>query len=166
MALAFEFELDGAVHTVTILARRPRLTLAIDGIACVVSEQLADDGAVMLDVDGQLHRVARIAEAGRLHLHLDGRTHAVAHADAISAAQRDAGGDDCLRAEMPGVVVAVNHAAEAEVVAGDVLLVIESMKMQLNVVAHRAGRVAELHVTVNQSFDKGAALVTLHPDES
>jgi len=166
MALAFEFELDGTVHTVTILARRPRLTLAIDGLPSEVSEHLADDGALTLSVDGHLHQVTRISEAGRVHLHLDGRTHAVGYADAISAAQREAGGDDCLRAEMPGVVVAVHHAGEAEVAAGDVLLVIESMKMQLNIVAHRAGRVAELHVAINQSFDKGAALVTLHPDEN
>lgn len=165
MALAFEFELDGSVHTVTILARRPQLLLAIDGVPCTVLERRADDSVLTLTLDGRAHRVRRVAESGRVHLHLDGHTHAVGHADAISAAQRETGADDCLRAEMPGVVVAVHHAAEADVEAGDVLLVIESMKMQLNVVAHRAGRVAELHVTVNQSFDKGAALVTLHPDD-
>ena len=125
---------------------------------------VAPDGAVLLTVDGRRHRVWRAVETGRVQLELDGRTHLLEHADAISAAQREAGGDDCLRADMPGVVVAVHFPAEAEVVAGDVVLVIESMKMQQNVVVHRAGRIAELHVALNQSFDKGAALVTLHPE--
>jgi acetyl/propionyl-CoA carboxylase alpha subunit len=119
---------------------------------------------VLLTVDGRSYAVWRTWEGERVHLHIGGRSFSVGHADAISAAQQLAGGDDTLRADMPGVVVAVHHAPDALVEAGDILLVIESMKMQINIVAHRPGRIDRVDVEANQSFDKGAALISMHAD--
>lgn len=163
MALDFDFTLDGQQHAVGIHARRPALALTVDGTVHHVEEHPGDgDGSVVLVVDGIHHRLWRCWEGDQLHLRLDGRSFVVGYTDAISAAQRHAGGDDTLRADMPGVVVALHCAPDAAVEAGDVLLVIESMKMQINIVAHRAGRIDGVHVVVNQSFDKGAALVSMH----
>jgi len=62
------------------------------------------------------------------------------------------------------VVVAVNASVGAHVAVGDVLLVIESMKMQINIVAPREGMVEAVYVEVNQTFDKGAQLISLHAE--
>ena len=55
-------------------------------------------------------------------------------------------------------------AAEGEeVVAGEVVVTIESMKLLMNLSAPRAGRIARIAVELNQTFDKGATLVMLEP---
>lgn len=163
--MAFNFHFEDAAHEVTIARRQPELVLAVDGLPYSVAEvgSLTGD-QVLLTVDGRSYAVWRVVEGDRVHLHIGGRSFSVAYADPISAAHQSAGGDDRLRADMPGVVVAVHVEAGAAVEPGDVLLVIESMKMQINIVAHRAGRIERLHVEVNQPFDKGAPLISLHAE--
>ena len=47
---------------------------------------------------------------------------------------------------------------------GDVLMVTESMKMQVSVTAPRDGTIETIHVAAGDSFDKGAELIKLHED--
>ncbi len=68
-------------------------------------------------------------------------------------------------ATMPGTVVAVNVAVGDMVEAGDVLLVMEAMKMELAVAASAAGRVATVAIEPGQSVDAGTVLVVVEdPD--
>ncbi|MEQ8234202.1 MAG: biotin/lipoyl-containing protein [Gammaproteobacteria bacterium] len=163
MATSFPFMLDGETHLVTIRARRPRLVVEVDGRCYTVDEDPAADGTTRLAIDGRAYDVRRTREGDRVHVKLDTTNYSVGYQDPVTAAQHDAGGDDVLRADMPGVVVSMTATPGASIASGDVLLVIESMKMQINVVAHRDGTVETVHVEVNQSFDKGAELVSLHP---
>ena len=165
MALEFGFTLDGAEHGVGIAARQPELVLTVDGRKHLVSESGAlNEQCALLTVDGRSYQVWRTWEGNRVHLRIGNRSFSVGYEDAITAAQHHAGGDDTLRADMPGVVVAVNASAGAHVAAGDVLIVIESMKMQINIVAPRDGTVEAVHVDINQTFDKGAQLISLHAE--
>ena len=165
MALEYSFNLDGTEHGVSIAARLPELVLTVDGIAHTVRESGAlNEECALLTVDGRSYQVWRTWEGNRIHLRIGNRSFSVGYEDAITAAQHHAGGDDTLRADMPGVVVAVNASAGAHVSAGDVLIVIESMKMQINIVAPRDGVVEAVCVEVNQTFDKGAQLISLHAE--
>ena len=69
-----------------------------------------------------------------------------------------------LIAPLPGVVVEVKVAVGAEVAAGDVLLVIESMKMLHPVAAPVAGRVAQLHVEAAGHVEAGTLLAVLEEE--
>jgi len=71
------------------------------------------------------------------------------------------GGDEEVRALMPGRVVEVAVAAGDEVEAGALLLVLEAMKMQNEIRATRAGRVLRVDVEAGKPVDGGAPLVTL-----
>lgn len=161
MGLGFKFTLDQKDRGVSVRARRPDLVLDIDGSAYTVRENVAGDGTVTLEIGGRSYQVWRVWEGDHLHLRIDGRSYSVGYEDAIAAAQHAAGGDDVLRADMPGVVVAVHVETGATVQAGDTVLVIESMKMQVNIVAPRDGIIEAVHVALNENFDKGALLAAL-----
>jgi biotin carboxyl carrier protein len=66
---------------------------------------------------------------------------------------------------MPGLVVSVNCQPGSMVSAGDVLIVIESMKMQINITAPRDGEVENVHAETNSAFQKNAELISLKAQE-
>jgi acetyl/propionyl-CoA carboxylase alpha subunit len=70
-----------------------------------------------------------------------------------------------LVAPMPGTVVSVEVAVGDEVVAGQLLAVLEAMKMEHQITAPVAGRVSAVLVTVRQSIDAGAVMVVVDPVE-
>ena len=78
---------------------------------------------------------------------------------AIANAQ--AGGRATLTSPMPGKVVRVMCAAGDEVIEGQGLLVVEAMKMQNEVQAPKAGKVAELKVAEGQTVNAGEILVVI-----
>jgi acetyl-CoA/propionyl-CoA carboxylase biotin carboxyl carrier protein len=64
-------------------------------------------------------------------------------------------------AEMQGTILSVEVAVGDEVAAGDVVLVLEAMKMENDVVAESGGTVTEVLVEQGQSVDMGDPLVVL-----
>lgn len=66
-----------------------------------------------------------------------------------------------VTAPMPGLVVDVQVAPGQIVTQGDVLLVQESMKMQMLLRAPLSGRVGSVRVAAGEQVDKGALLVQL-----
>ncbi|HYT38313.1 MAG TPA: biotin/lipoyl-containing protein, partial [Acidimicrobiia bacterium] len=68
-----------------------------------------------------------------------------------------------LVAPLAGVVVRVAAPAGAAVEAGDLLVAIESMKVEYRVTAPEAGQVADVRVAEGQRVETGAVLVVLEP---
>jgi acetyl-CoA/propionyl-CoA carboxylase biotin carboxyl carrier protein len=66
-----------------------------------------------------------------------------------------------VTAEMQGTILSVNVGEGDEVEAGDVLCVLEAMKMENDVVAGRSGTVADVRVAEGESVDMGDTLVVL-----
>ena len=70
-------------------------------------------------------------------------------------------GGEAIEAEMQGTILSVDVAEGDEVSAGDVVCVLEAMKMENDVVAERGGVVAGVHVAEGDSVDMGDVLVVL-----
>lgn len=146
-----------------IIGRRPALTVAIDGVPHRVEETEVGTDAFELRIDGRIYRGRRSVASDEIRIRLDGQTfvfqrlHGIRGADAAGAT-----GDD-VRSDMPGTVVACHTAAGAEVAAGDRLVTIESMKLQMTIAAPRAGTIARIHVAENVNFERGAVLVSMVP---
>ncbi|WIX98588.1 carboxyl transferase domain-containing protein [Amycolatopsis mongoliensis] len=100
----------------------------------------------------RVHR-ALAAHAGPVHtVEVEGITHTIA---------QDEGG--VVRAPTPAVVVSVAVAAGDAVVAGDPLVVVESMKMETAVTATFPGRVRSVLVAPNVQVGAGDPLLRLDP---
>jgi acetyl-CoA/propionyl-CoA carboxylase biotin carboxyl carrier protein len=70
-------------------------------------------------------------------------------------------GGESIDAEMQGTILSVEVSEGDEVGAGDVVCVLEAMKMENDVVAERGGTVAGVHVAEGDSVDMGDVLIVL-----
>ena len=66
-----------------------------------------------------------------------------------------------LTAPMPGSVIATEVAAGASVTKGDLLLIMEAMKMEHRITAPRDGVIETVHVTIGDQVDNGQLLVSM-----
>ena len=150
---------------VEIASRRPCLGLQIDGRLYAVMERLAhapppDTGAFELTIDGTTYRGWRYATANEVHIRLGARTFTVSRAHASSTSGGISGQQHELRADMPGVVVAVHCEVGQSVASGDPLLTIESMKLQATLLASHPAVVERVHAVIETAFERGALLVS------
>jgi biotin carboxyl carrier protein len=66
-----------------------------------------------------------------------------------------------VEAQITGSVWKIEKAVGDTVVEGDVLIVLESMKMEIPVEAPHGGRIAEIRVSEGTSVEEGAVLVVI-----
>ncbi len=75
------------------------------------------------------------------------------------------GGGDTLASPLQGTVLKVAVEAGAEVEEGTLIAVIEAMKMENEITAHKAGKVAELPIVVGASVATGDTLAVITAGE-
>ncbi|MGA2396065.1 MAG: acetyl-CoA carboxylase biotin carboxylase subunit [Candidatus Lustribacter sp.] len=116
----------------------------------------ADDGTIRVEVNDKLFRVRFV------DLPVASNGPAAKAAPQTPAARKAAvpQGNDVV-APMHGVVVELPVAAGAAVVGGDVVAVIEAMKMMNEIRAHKAGTVAKVHVATGATVEARTPLITL-----
>ncbi len=85
---------------------------------------------------------------------------AVAPKKAASPKAAAAAGEK-VAAPMPGTIVSVNVSEGQSVKKGDVLVVLEAMKMENEIKAPRDGSISSVAVSKGASVDTGATLVTI-----
>ena len=87
-------------------------------------------------------------------------TAAPAPSAAPAPASAPAGGES-ITAPMPGTILKVNVTAGKAVKAGELLFILEAMKMENEILAPCDGTVGQVNVSANQSVDTGALLCTI-----
>lgn len=119
-------------------------------------------------VDGQSFEVNLFQEDGLWEVVMRGRRYTVRVEDERERLLREAAGSStlqkgkiCLEAPMPGLVIEIPIREGDSVGEGDVLLILESMKMQNELTAPREGIVTGVRVEVNQNVERGQILLVI-----
>lgn len=140
-----------------------------NGHAVAVDWQLIAPGSYSLLIHGESYD-ARIFPApgqppGNWLVAVRGTTFRVELVDPRVRRRSAAGSDDEgpqeVHAPMPGRIVKVLVEADQQVAAGEGLLVMEAMKMQNEIKAHRAGKVEKIYVVEGVGVETGARLIRL-----
>ena len=72
-----------------------------------------------------------------------------------------AAGGETVKAPMPGNILSVNVANGAKVKKGDVLVILEAMKMENEIMAPCDGTIASINVTKGSAVDTGAVICVI-----
>lgn len=80
---------------------------------------------------------------------------------AVPAPKAAATGGEPITSPMPGTIISVNVKAGQAVKKGDVLVVLEAMKMENEIKAAKDGKVVSVAVNKGESVDTGTVLVTM-----
>ena len=72
-----------------------------------------------------------------------------------------AGNGAPVKAPLPGTINAINVKVGDKVNVGDIVIVLEAMKMQNNIEAEQAGTVTSITVNVGDSVMEGAVMLTI-----
>ena len=150
----------GSEHGVTVAYRARRDgSFVLDGGEQVVVHRCSDS-EIDIEVDGCRSVAAVTRAADTLHVQSDDTTISLVIEPrfVVPGTELPTGG---LVAPMPGVVLDVRCAVGDTVEAGQVLVVLEAMKMEHHIAAPFDGTVTEVPITAGQQLDNGALLVTI-----
>jgi acetyl-CoA/propionyl-CoA carboxylase biotin carboxyl carrier protein len=147
----------GVVESEELAARAAELTEAVP--APPAASQVGRAGTVQrartVEVDGRRFEV-RLTEPEPAWRELARR-----RGDRVRQGGGGAGGGDAVVSPMQGTVLAVPVSDGDEVEQGQVICVVEAMKMENEVHAHRAGAIRSLSVEPGQSVTTGQVICTI-----
>ena len=114
-------------------------------------------------VNGTAYEITlEVADAAEIKATAPAAAPAAAPAPAAVAAPTAAPANgETVTAPMPGTILAVKVSNGAAVEKGDVLMVLEAMKMENEIVAPADGTVASVNVTKGSSVETGAVLCVI-----
>ena len=144
----------GEAYRLRVSRSRPtRYRVELDGTTVDVDVERSGRFERMLRAGDQAFAVLSVAQGPDYLVEVDGAVH------------RMSGGEAGLvRAPASAMVVAIPVKAGDEVAEGDVVAVVESMKLETALRAPVAGRVAEVLTDVNTQVESGTKLVRVEPD--
>ncbi len=128
-----------------------------------VREVSAEDHVLVLEVDGLQDRAVVNVQPGVAEVAHRGQRFVFDRPDRL-ADHGPAAGDGTVVSPMPGTVLDVRAAVGDVVAEGDVLGVVEAMKMELSLVAPFAGTVTEVAASTGEQVALGAVLFEVTPD--
>ena len=118
-----------------------------------------DDGRIMVhNADGR-SRIAHSAKVGDVWwVHIDGHIFCIEKTEAGSA---DGDSDGGMTAPMPGKILEVKVTNGQSVTAGELLLVMEAMKMEHRIIAPSDGVVTMVNFSTGDQVQQGDVLVEM-----
>ena len=137
--------------------------MAVAGQGGAWQLRLGEASAVLSDgvlvLDGVAAPVRAVGDGERVTVLLAGEAWPLRLPDPLAPRMEAVEGGDRVVAPMPGRIIAVHAEAGQSVVRGEVLLVLEAMKVQMRLAAPRDGVIAAVHAVQGALVDEGVELV-------
>ena len=127
-----------------------------------VEEQ--ENGALLVTVNGKAYEVELPEQAHAAHKTIVKAAASAAPSSPSAAPSAAAAKGNTMSAPLPGTITKVIAQAGQKVKKGDVLIVMEAMKMANDIVAEADGTVKAVCVSVGQSVNQGDALIEFQAD--
>ncbi len=152
--------LGDARHEIEAWGYAGNYKLKLAEVACNVTGARWDGHTLSARFDDQARNCDVRADANRVLLHDDtGNRWRFLRAAAFAWETSDSAGGDTIVAPMPGKIVLVKAKAGDTVEAGQELLVMEAMKMELSLKAPRAGTIADISAAASDFVEADTVLV-------
>lgn len=84
-----------------------------------------------------------------------------ASAKAVSKTKRQSDEDQLITAPMPGTIVDIKVSEGQSVKSGQILLILEAMKMENEIVSPKDGVISKIHTSKKTTVSSGDALITI-----
>ena len=111
-----------------------------------------------LEIDGRKHKAVAPKVGDVWWVHVMGHTLQLEVVEPGASSSDDEGG---LTAPMPGKILEVHVNEGQSVTSGDVLMIMEAMKMEHKIVASSDGKVESIHFKEGDQVPQGAELLTI-----
>src|SRR6266568_720618 len=148
-----DVRVGGEAYRLRVAQSRPdRYQVELDGRSVEVDVERSGRFEIRLRAGGQTFDVLSVAQGPDYLVEVDGAVHRISGGEA-----------GLVRAPAPAMVVAIPVAVGDEVAEGDVVAVVESMKLETSLRAPASGRVAEVFADVNTQVESGAKLLLIEP---
>lgn len=162
--MQFIYEYNGQSYTLQLERRADGSYRAQVGEQEVFfTAQELDQGRWLLTSNGQQQRLTSMAHGENRFVQHNGVTYALTAPDKRAVRRRSASSGGDLTAQMPGLVREVRVLEGATVKAGDTLLVLEAMKMEIRVAATYDGVVQHIYVQTGDIVERGQRLAEVAP---
>jgi biotin carboxyl carrier protein len=156
--------LGGTEHDIAASCGARRMALRVDGREEECEFSRLDETSHEVTVGGRTHRAVTSVNGSVIWVRLNGRSWEV-ELLLDEDAEVAEGGADLLRSPMPGTVLSIAVEVGATVERGEIVLVVESMKMHTEIVAERDGVVEAVHVSAGETIQRDAPLVVFESEE-
>lgn len=163
------YEIDSELHSVNVESEGDSYRVTLGDRTYEVRAGRPEHGRLHLTIDGRRCRAYVAGDGNTRYIAVHGMAGRVYTLERVeSRRKRRAGGGapkGSLDAQMPGQIVAVLVDEGQTVEAGQPLVLIEAMKMELRVTAPAAGVVTTIHCREGDVVERGQRLVEVETNE-
>ena len=165
--MTYDVVVDNKTHQVELTRREKAWLCKVDGQEIEVDAELTTRDVLSVLVGGKAYEIKRERSLqGELHMVIGSARYAVDVQDPRSLKARRAiagieAGPQKIKAPMPGKIVRVLVREEADVEAGQGIVVVEAMKMQNEIKSPKKGVVRKMVATEGANVNAGDVLAVV-----
>ncbi len=161
--VALELVADGEHHRVRVDRRRGTVEAAEH--SWEVRSVASETGRLALEINGSIHTFQVSADRHAITVGHRGAVQVFEQPEAFGDSAEESAGDGAVAAPMPGKVLEVAGHEGQEVEAGQTVVVMEAMKMELSLHAPIDGRIEDLNVRAGDQVARGDVLFVVSASE-